>query len=180
MKKITLLLLLTITFTVSYGQIVIDMTEKLSNINGHLVIDGNTLQAEHGTREQIIITGKDMVLNPRSSFLFQNILVQLSGNIIVKGPTRPLLLDAYIFCQDSGALVSNSIMTLEKFDDIYVAKVDYIKNLQGDPEIWIYSTDGSRVYKGLKSEAANLQLPIAMYDVKVVGVEFKNKLLFVN
>ena len=180
MKKNTILTLLIISSFTSFGQIRVDMTKELSDIKGHLAIDGNTLQAKYGTREQIIIIGKDMVLNERSSFLFQNVLVQLSGDIIVKGPTRPLLLDSYIFCNNSGALKSKKILTLKKFDDIYVAKVDYIKNLQGNPEIWIYTTDGKRVFKGKKSEASDVQLPIAMYDVKVVGLEFKNKLLFIN
>ncbi len=180
MKKITLLLLMCLPITVAFARIEIDMTKELSNITGNLIIDGNALQAKHGSREQIVIIGKDMVLNDRSSFLFQNVLVQLSGRIVVKGATRPLLLDAYIFCKDSGPLKSDNILTLKKFDDIYIAKVDYIKNLPGDPEICIYSSSGTRVYKGKKSETGNVQLPIAMYDVKVVGVEFKNKLLFIN
>ena len=180
MNKITLLLLFLFIGTGTYAQRYIDMTEELSNITGNLVIDGNTLQAKEKTKEQIIITGENMVLNHRSSFLFQNVLVQLSGKIIVKGDVRPLLLDSYIFCKDAGPLVSKKVLNLERFDDIYVGKVDYIAKLNGNPVIHIYSAAGKRVFKGTKSETTDFKLPIAMYDVKVVGVAFKSKMLFIN
>ena len=154
------------------------MTEKLSNINGHMTLNGNMLQYKNSTKEQIIITGKDLVLHDRSSFVFNNVIVQLSGNIIVKGTTKPVLMNSHIFCADSGNLRSPNISEATNFQKVNIGSVSYIKNLEGNPELWIYTTSGKRIFKGSKEEAENFQVPISKYDIKVVGVGFKDNVLF--
>ena len=154
------------------------MTSALGNINGHLTIDGNTIQSENMSRDQVVITGKNMVINDRSSFIFHNVLVQLSGKIIVKGKIKPVLFDSYILCKDAGNLSSASIIEVDDFDNVVIGKVDYIKKLPNNAEIWIYDLSGRRVFKGSKSEANKASLPISRYDVKVVGESFESKVLF--
>jgi|GEM_PF-3483478 len=182
MKKTILIpsLLLSFILGTSYGQKYIDYTKELSNISGHLVIDGNTLQSKMNTRGQIIITGHNMVLNDRSSFMFNNVIIQLTGSIFVKGKTRPGLIDSYIFCKNSGALKSDKIIEIKKFDKVEVRRVAYIESLKGNPEISIYAADGHRVFKGRKSDTEDFHLPISTYDVKVTGIGFKDRLLFIN
>lgn len=177
MKKITLLFLL-ITSFISFGQEYFDMTKELENINGHLTIDGNALKYRHNTREQIIITGKDLVLNDRSSFTFNNVILQLTGKIIVKGKVKPVLIDSYIFCADSGAMKSDRVIETDSLEDIRIADASYIQKLKGNPEISIYSPSGTRIFKGTKNEAKDYSIPISRYDVKVVGVGFKDNVLF--
>lgn len=179
MKTISLLIALAITATVS-SQKYIDMSQLLSNMNGHTTIDGNALQVEHNTREQIIITGQDMVLNEKSSFLFRNIIVQLSGKIRVKGISRPYIMDSYIFCKNASGLKSKFIIETKNTDRVMLAKVDYIKSLKGNPDLWVYDMAGKRVAKGKKNDLAETSLPVSQYDVKVVGIEFKEKVLFVE
>ncbi len=156
----------------------IDMTDKLSNIKGHIVIDGNSIQSSSNSREQIIITGKDMVIQDRSSFVFHNIIVQLTGKIIVKGKIKPVLFDSYIFCKDAGGMIADNIIEMNDFADVVVSKVDFIKKIKGNPQIWIYDSSGKRVFKGAKDETKGLTLPISRYDVKVVGQTFNSKVLF--
>ncbi len=160
------------------GQQYIDMTEQLSNIRGHLTIDGNTIQSTNNNREQVIITGKDMVIHDRSSFVFHNVIVQLTGDIVILGKIKPVLFDSYVFCNDAGGLQANSIIETDDFADVMVSRVNYIKKIQGNPQIWIYDTAGKRVFKGSKSETSNVTLPISRYDVKVVGQSFESKVLF--
>ena len=181
MKKITTLILFFAT-TLVFSQVEIDMTKELSNINGHITIDGNTLQAKLGTKDQIIITGKNMVFNDRSSFVFNNVIIRLTGNIIVRGALRPTLMDSYILCKNAGSLKSKNIIETKVVErnEVEIGKVAYIKNLQGNPEIWLYSTTGQRIFKGSKSEANSFKVPVSRYDVKVVGQSFKDKVFFYN
>ncbi len=179
MHRFTLYLFL-LTTSFAFSQKYIDMTEELSNIKGHLAVDGNTLQYKNNTKDQIIITGKDLVLNDRSSFMFNNVILQLSGKIIVKGAAKPSLINSYIFCKNSGALKSPNIIEKDDLKSINIGDVAYIKSLKGNPELWVYDISGQRVFKGTKKDAENFTVPISKYDVKVVGVEFKDSVLFVN
>ncbi len=177
MKKITLLTLLLVT-TLAFGQYKIDMTEALGNINGHLAIDGNALQVKYNTKDQIIITGADLVINHRSSFIFNNVIVQLSGDIVVNGDVKASIIDSYVFCKKSGSLKSKKIIQSNNYADVVVGEVEYIKNLPDDSEIWLYNPEGKRIFKGTKEEAFSFRVPISRYDVKVVGHSFKDKVLF--
>lgn len=178
--KIRIVVFFVLLGSSSYSQEYIDYTDQFANINGHLSIVGNTLQKEMNTREQIIITGHNMVLKDRSSFLFNNVIVQLTGSILVKGKTKPALMNSYIFCKNSEALKSDRIIEIKKFDKVEVSRVPYIESLRGNPVISIYATNGNRVFKGRKSDTKDFQLPISNYDVKVNGIGFKNSLLFIN
>jgi len=178
-RKTTFILFLLIT-NYALAQRYIDMSEALANVRGNLIIDGNTLQHRYHTSDQIIITGKNMVLNNRSSFLFNNVIVQLSGEIIVRGKTRPKLMNSHIICKRSKSLKSKNIHEIKNQEHSYIGSVEYIKNLKGNPELWVYDVSGKRVFKGTKKDARSYQLPISTYDVKVVGVAFKSNILFIN
>ncbi len=180
MNKIIFLLFVFFNSFTILGQVYINMTDKLSDVNGHLIIDGNTLQHERGTKEQIIITGEDLILNDRSSFVFNNIILQLTGKIIVKGTVKPALIDTHIFCKDSGDFKSPNVMETTNFEDIIIAEVPYIKELKGNPMIWIYNRSGKRIFKGTKKQAEGSSLPVSKYDVKVAGIGFKDNVLFIN
>ena len=179
MRKITFYLVILIS-SFTYGQEYIDMTPQLANISKHLTIDGNTLQFKNNTKEQIIIRGKDLILHDRSSFIFSNVIVLLSGKIITKGTVKPLLINSHIFCKDSGNLKSPSIIETDNIDNVNIGNVSYIKSLKGNPVLWVYTTSGKRIFKGTKKEAQNFEVPVSKYDVKVVGVEFKDNVLFAD
>ena len=177
MKQIALIFFF-LCSTLSHSQRYINMTSEFSDIKGHLTIDGNALQVEFGTNEQIIITAHDLVMNDRSSFLFHNIIVQLSGAIILKGKrVKPVLMDSYIFCSNAGSLKSNFIIETDSYAKVNLSKVEYIKSLKGNPEILVYNSSGKRLFRGKKSETDTMRLPISRYDIKVVGLEFKNQIL---
>lgn len=179
MKNFTLFTCLLIS-TLTFGQKFIDMADALSNVNGHFVIDGNTLQSKYNTKDQIVITGNDLVLNDRSSFIFYNVILQLEGDVIVKGAVRPKMYDSYIFCKKSKTLESKNIIEIKNYNDVIAGEVDYIKNLPDGSEIWLYNSEGKRIFKGKKNEINTFSLPISRYDVKVVGHSFKDKVLFYN
>ena len=178
MKNFTLIIGLLVS-TLN-AQIYIDMTKELSSVSGHLTIDGTQIQVDQKNNEQVIITGKDLVLNDRSSFLFRNVILKLSGEIIVNGSVRPKLMDSYIFCEKSKALKSPNIIVGNTRQNVQVSNVGYIQKIKGDPVLWIYDLAGKRVFKGKKSESIKKVLPMSRYDVKILGVGFESKVLFVE
>ncbi|WP_010179419.1 hypothetical protein [Aquimarina agarilytica] len=156
------------------------MTNQLSYIKGNLIIDGNTLKREYNTREEIIITGKNMRISNKSGFVFNNVIILLSGSIEVEEDSKiyPKILDSYIFCKYAEGIESKNIIKRSNFNNVSLEKVDYLKKIQGDPQIWIYDSSGKSVYKGYKSNMTNISLPISRYDVKVKGRSFDEKILF--
>jgi len=106
--------------TLLFSQKYIDMTEKLSNIDGNLAIDGNVLKLKLKTREEIIITGRNLHLKNNCGFVFNNLILELSGSIIIdEGATvYPKIIDSYIFCKSSENLQSNRIIEGTRFNDI--------------------------------------------------------------
>ncbi len=179
MKKITLLTFLLIS-TFTFGQKIVDLSDVLANVNGHVTIDGNMLQAKYNTKDQIIVVGEDMVIQDRSSFVFNNVIIQLSGNVVVKGDVRPKLIDSYIFCKNSDGLKSKNIIESNDYSDVVVGEVDYIKKLPAGSEIWLYNAEGKRIFKGKKEETHGFSVPVSRYDVKVVGHSFQEKMLFAH
>jgi len=179
MKKITLItgLLLSI---IANGQYYIDMTEELGDMTGNTQIDGNALKLKHGTTEQIIITANDMVLNDRSSFMLRDVIVQLSGKIVVKGDCRYIINGSKVLTKNPGKLKSENILKPKNFEKQILGNIEYFKNLEGNPQISVYAMSGQRVAKGTKEQLRSKELPISFYDLKVEGVEFKNKLLVVE
>ncbi len=179
MKTIIFLTLILLNLSI-FSQKYVDMTHQLANIKGNLIIDGNILKKEYNTREEIIITGKNMKINHKSGFVFNNIIVQLTGSILVDDDSKicPKLLDSYIFCKYSEGISSKSIIKKSNFRNVSLDKVEYIKKINGNPEIWIYDRSGKLVYKGLKSNINNIYLSIARYDVKIKGKSFDEDILF--
>lgn len=159
------------------------MTKELSNIDGNLAIDGNMLKLKYSTREEIIITGKNLHLKNKSGFVFNNIILQLSGNIIIddEATVYPKIIDSYIFCKSSDNIESKRIIQDSKFKDIVeLSKVKYLKKIKGNPKIYIFNSAGKCEFKGYKNEIEGNYLTVARYDVKVDGKQksFKSKILF--
>lgn len=164
----------------SYSQYYIDMTYELSNVKENLIIDGNTLKSEHRTREEIIITGKNLVLNDNSGIILNNVILLLNGSVQIKDGARvfPKLIDSYIICKNSDQWESKFIVTKSNFESVELRKVKHIKKIKGNPNITILDASGKIVYKGPKDELNNKKLPIARYDLKVEGRSYESKLLF--
>lgn len=179
MKKI-IFYAITLTTLPIFSQKYIDMTQQLANIKGNFIVDGNILKKEYNTREEIIITGKNMKIRNKSGFVFNNIIVQLTGSIIVEEDSKiyPKLLDSYIFCKHAEGISSKSIIKKTNLRSVSLDKVEYLKKINGNPEILIYDRSGKSVYKGLKSNISNVYLPIARYDVKIKGKSFDEDILF--
>ncbi|WP_010522461.1 hypothetical protein [Aquimarina agarivorans] len=180
MQKTTLSVYMIFLSSFVFAQKYIDMTAQLSNIEGNLVIDGNILKKEYDTREEIIITGKNMIVQDKSGFVFNNVIIQLSGGLIVEAESHvyPKILDSYIFCKYAEGITSKNIIQRSNLKHVNLQKVKYLKKITGNPEIWIFDRSGKSVYKGLKNEINDLIVPIARYDVKIKGRTFDEAVLF--
>lgn len=179
--KTSLLLLFLLTSFFANSQFYIDMTNELSNVKENLVIDGNTLKINHNTREEIIITGKNLKLNNNSGIILNNLIIQLSGNIIIEEDAKvfPKLINSYIFCRSSENWNSKYIIEKSNTESVDISKVKSIKKIKGNPKITIYdSATGTRVYSGYKDNSKGKTLSISRYDLKVDGGEFLSNLLF--
>ncbi len=161
----------------SFGQLKINMSKELTNISKPLIINGSSIQAERGTRDEIIITGKNMNIKNKSGFFFNNVLIFLNGSINFEGQIKPKLIDSYILCKDAGLLNSKNIIEVKSFDAFNLGKTKYIKKLANNPQLQIYDGNGTRVYNGNKEGTKDIFLPISRYDIKVIGVTFDEKVL---
>jgi len=163
-----------------FSQKYVDMSKQLSHIDGHIVIDGNKYRRELNTREEIIITGKDMVINGKSSIILNEVIVQLSGEIMIDDEVTvyPKFLDSYIFCKASDNWESKNIIVKSHIKDIEISKVKYIKKIKGNPKISIYDCAGKNVFKGSKEDTKGKMLSVGRYDLRIQGQAFQSKLPF--
>ncbi len=180
-----LIILFSICFSsVCISQKYINMSKELSNIKGNLIIDGNSLKLKHDTREEIIIIGEDLRLNDKSGIVLNNVIVELSGRILVEDDAKvyPKIIDSYIFCKSSDNLSSSKIIVKSKFNRyVELSRTKFIKRIKGNPKLYIYDSKGKCKFKGLKSETVGEFLNISRYDIKIDGKNksFKNKVLLI-
>ncbi len=172
MKDLGILLVILLNYSIVISQKYIDMTPELSNIKGNLIIDGNSLKLKHHTREEIIIRAKNLKFSNNSGMVLNNVILQLSGNIIVDDGAKifPKIIDSYIFCRSSENLQSKRIIIKNNFKDVVnLSKVKYLKKIKGNPKVYLYNKAGKCKFKGLKSEMENKYLAVSRYDIKIEG-----------
>ena len=177
--KLILILLFTTSISL-HAQVFIDMSEELSNINKTLLIDGNLLRKKHNTSGEIIITGKNMLFKNNSRVILNNVIILLSGDIILEDDAKiyPKFIESFIFCKSSDQWISENIIVKSNFKDFELAKVKHIKKIKGNPNIYIYDLSGKKVYSGPKDKIKDVKLAVGRYDLRVEGKFFKDNLLF--
>lgn len=128
------------------------MTNELSNIKENLLIDGNILRRKHNITGEVIIKGKNMKFNNNSGIILNNVIIQLSGSIILEDEAKiyPKFIDSYIFCKSSDQWEFKNIIIKSKFDDVKLEKSKYIKKIKGNPKIYIYDASGQKYMRGIK------------------------------
>lgn len=178
--KVLVPCLLFLSTSSALSQKFIDMTKKLSNIEGNLVIDGNSIRKKLNTREEVIIRAQNMVFNKTSSIILNEVIVQLSGDIIIESGAKvfPKFLNSYIFCKGSESWESKNIIVKSNLKEFNLFKVKHIKKLKGNPVIFIYDFSGKKVFEGNKESTKGVKLPIGHYDLRVKGEAYLSNLLF--
>jgi len=156
------------------------MTNELSNIKENLLIDGNILRRKHNITGEVIIKGKNMKFNNNSGIILNNVIIQLSGSIILEDEAKiyPKFIDSYIFCKSSDQWESKYIIVKSKYNDFRLDKIKHIKKIKGNPKIYVYNATGGKVYAGRKDDVQDLYLPIGRYDLRIEGESFQSDLLF--
>ena len=174
------LLFLFFCSTSLYSQVYIDMTKELSDIKKNLLIDGNILRRKHNIKGDLIVRGKDMKLANNARIILNNVIIQLTGSIILEDEAKvfPKFIESYIFCKSSDQWESKNIIIKSKFNDVKLEKSKYIKKIKGNPKIYIYDASGQKVYAGPKDNLSNLEVPLGRYDLRVEGKSFESSLLF--
>ena len=163
-----------------FSQTYVDMTKELSNIDSNLLIDGNILRRAHNTSGELIVTGKNMTFSDNSGIILNNVIIQLTGDIILEDGAKihPKFINSYIFCRSSDQWSSKNIIIKSNYNDVDLSKVKHVKKIKGNPEIYIYNSSGKKVYSGFKNESKGTKLSIGRYDIRVVGQAFQSELLF--
>ena len=156
------------------------MTEDLSDVSETLLIDGNLLRKEYDALGELIILGKNMVIKNNARIILNNVIVQLSGDIILEDEAEiyPKFIDSYIFCKNSDQWNSKYIIVKSGYKDVSLSKIKYIRKIKGNPKIHIYDPSGKKVYSGRKDEIKEVKLTIGRYDLRIEGKSFESDLLF--
>jgi len=162
------------------AQIFVDMTDELSNVSQKLIIDGNAIRSEYGVRDEIIITGKNMFFSGKTNLILNDVVVQLSGDIIVRDGVKvyPKFLNSYIVCKSSESWESKNIIVKSSVTKVDLSKVKHIKKIKGNPRITIYDYSGHKVYDGTKADTKGKMIVLGRYDLRVKGQSYLSKLLF--
>lgn len=163
MNKITILLLLLISFNSTYSQSEKEYGTKLNYIEGVATYYGFKINP----KDRFASINTDMIkLSDRSALTLVDCIVKVNGTVDASANCMVRLIDSYIICRKYIGPVSNQIIVSENIANCKVSDVKFIKKIKGNPFIEIINKSGKIVMKGFKEKLNNRLIKTGVYDIR--------------
>lgn len=174
MSKITILLLLLISFNSTYSQNEKNFGTKLRYINGVNVYHGSKINP---SGRYASINTDMMVFADRSALTLVDCIVKVNGPVDASANCMVRLINSYIICRKYKGPPSNQIIVSDNIANCKISEVKFIKKVKGNPFLEIINKSGKVVVKDYKDNLKDKKIKTGVYDIRSPGNFYEKDIL---